>query len=576
MQWGADGSSQPVHEVTERRGVLVPMRDGTRLSVDIHLPTTPEPVPVILTITPYDNNNTRPEARWWAARGYAFVAVDVRGRYDSEGDFDPFDARHKTDGYDVVEWIAEEAWSTGRVGMVGASYCAWTQWWTASTAPPHLVAIAPAVGQPDQFENIPYQNGVIAGWLADWSAGMSGRAFQINETSWSSGAEDAPPSPFIDTNRRRGYESTPWFEEMYRRTLSTDPYWEGISYQSPAGFERIQVPALCVTGWFDCAHAGSPLNYRGMADHGGTEAARRPMLVIGPWNHTYNQPVADHDYGPEAVIDLDGLTLRWYDYHLKGIDTGIQREDPVRTFVMGADTWRSAPDWPLPDTDLTRLYLTARSGANSSRGDGELVDAPATEGSDSYLYDPRTPTVENYDEQREHGGLMMGPVDTRQSASGAEVLVYTTPPLTDAVEVIGPLEAVIYASTSARDTDWYVRLVDIHPDGTSLLLADGALRARSSDPSDDGRFSSSELFDIEPDEIRRYTVRFWRGTANRFELGHRIGVEISSSWYPYYYPNFNTGADNLATVELSDAVSARQTIYHGPSHPSHILLPVVR
>lgn len=569
MQWGSDRSSQAIHEVVERRGVLVPMRDGTRLSLDIYLPKISKPAPTILTITPYDNNNERTTARWWAARGYTFVAVDLRGRYDSEGEYDTFDARHKTDGYDIVEWIAEQPWSTGRVGMVGASYGAWTQWWTASTQPPHLVAIAPMVGQPDQFENIPYQNGVIAGWLADWSAGMSGRAFQVTERSWYSPDEIAPPSPFIETNRRRGFESAPWFEEMYKRNLSTDPYWQAIAYQGPEGFDRIQVPALCGTGWFDCAHAGSPLNYQGLRSHGGS------MLVIGPWNHSYNEPIADHDFGPEAVVDLNGLVLRWYDHHLKGIDTGIDREDPVRTFVMGADTWRSSADWPPPEAESTKLYLASGSGANSLHGDGELVATPAHDGSDSYDYDPRVPTVETYDPRREHGGLMMGPIDTRSSAEGHEVLVYRSAPLTQAVEVVGPLEAVLYASTSARDTDWYARLVDIHPDGTSWLLADGALRARSADPDDGGRFTPSQLFEVTPEEVRKYTVRFWRGTANVFAVGHQIGIEISSSWYPYFYPNFNTGDDNLATTELSSAVIARQTVHHGPSYPSHIVIPRV-
>lgn len=566
MLWATDTSSQPVHGTIQRRGVLVPMRDGTRLSLEIVLPQITEPAPTILTITPYDNNNMRAKGAWWAARGYAFVAADLRGRYDSEGEFDPFDARHKTDGYDLVEWIAEQDWATGRVGMVGASYEAWTQWWTASTAPPHLVAIAPAVGQPDQFENVPYQNGVISSWLANWAAGMSGRAFQITEGGWESFGDGAPPAPFIEANRRRGFEGTPWFEEMYRRNLSTDPYWEGISYQGPEGFGSIQVPALCMTGWFDCAHSGSPLNYRGLREHGGTDAARRPMLVIGAWNHTYNEPVAGHDFGPEAVVDLDGLVLRWYDHHLKGMDNGIDTEEPVRTFVMGADRWRASGDWPLPETRFTPLYLAAGAG---------LADAPGEDGSDAYEYDPRNPTADHYDDHYEHAGLMMGPADTSESAATDAVLSYRTPVLTEAVEVIGPLEAVLYASTSARDTDWYVRLVDIHPDGSSVLLADGALRAMSSDPDDDGRFSSEALFPVVPDEVRRYTVRFWRGTANRFEAGHRIGVEISSSWYPYFYPNANTGADNVATVGAGEAVVARQTVHFGPSYPSHVVLPVV-
>lgn len=575
MQWASEGSSQPDHEVVERRGALVPMRDGTRLSLDVFLPRGVERAPTILTITPYDNNTERAVATWWATRGYAFVAVDLRGRYDSEGEFDMFDARHKTDGYDLVEWSAAQPWSTGRVGMVGASYGAWTQWWTASLAPPHLVAIAPMVGQPDQFENIPYQHGVIASWLADWSAGMSGRTFQVTPGSWWSPDADEVPSPFRDVNRRRGFESAPRVEGLYDRPLSTDPYWRAIAYQGDEGYARIRVPALCGTGWFDCAHAGTPLNYVGMRDHGATDAARRPRLVIGAWNHLYNKPIPGEHYGPDAVVDLDGLVLRWYDHHLKGVDTGLLDDDPVRVFVMGANTWRSAADWPLPDTEFSKLYLRSDAGANSSRGDGGLIGSPGADGSDTYVYDPRTPTVDGYDEKRERIGQMAGAVDTRPAALGEEVLVYRTEPLTEPVDVIGPLEAVLYASTSARDTDWYVRLVDIHPDGRSALLADGSLRARSADPDAEGRYDSSRLFDVEPDAVRKYTVRFWRGTANRFEVGHRIGVEISSSWYPYYYPNFNTGADNLATVELRDAVVARQTIHHGGAYPSHVVLPVV-
>src|SRR5262245_51639988 len=175
--------SEARFEVGERRGVLIPMRDGVRLSVDIYTPKTAGKLPAILSITPYDNNYLLSDGRWYASRGYVVVGADSRGRYDSEGAFDPFDPKHKTDGYDLVEWIAKQPWSNGKVGRIGGSYGGWTQWWTASTVPPHLAAIAPEVAPPDAFENAPYQNGVLlGGWMFDWVAMMSGRTMQIVDT----------------------------------------------------------------------------------------------------------------------------------------------------------------------------------------------------------------------------------------------------------------------------------------------------------------------------------------------------------------------------------------------------------
>jgi putative CocE/NonD family hydrolase len=300
------------------------------------------------------------------------------------------------------------------------------------------------------------------------------------------------------------------------------------------------------------------------------------VLVIGPWNHAANAPVAGVDYGPDATIDMEGVIVRWFDRYLKGVDNGVDREPPVRVFVMGENRWYAEDDWPLPQTVFTRYYLASSGVANSLKGDGVLTTTPpADEASDSYVYDPRAPTLDASNGYHAHNGHLDGPLDTRLSAIGDDVLVYQTAPLEAPLEVTGPIEATLYAATSAADTDWFVRLVDVHPDGRSLLLADGALRARSSDPENEGRFNAARLTSIEPGTITRYTIRFWRGTANLFLPGHRIRIEISSSWFPYFLPNLNTGADNLALVPLSDAVVARQTIHHGPSHASHVLLPVI-
>jgi hypothetical protein len=569
------------YDVMEERGVLVTMRDGARLSTDIYSPRTTGRLPAILGITPYDNDVLRADARWFASRGYVVVAADSRGRYDSDGTFDPFDSKHKTDGYDLVEWIAGQPWSNGKVGMIGGSYGAWTQWWTASTAPPHLAAIAPIVAPPDPFENVPYQNGVLTGGnFTDWCALIAGRTRQAAEDGvyggWPLRRHALSHTPYIDINAHRGMRNAPWFHEVYRHNKSTDPYWEGIAYQRQDDYARMTVPSLSITGWFDENHPGTPMNYVGMTQFAATAAARRPHMIIGPWTHGINtRAVGSVDFGPEATIDVNGYICRWFDHFLKGIDNEVASDAPVYVFVMGANRWRAALEWPLPQAQLTKYYFDSNGHANSLKGDGVLTTtAPGVDGRDCYTYDPRRPTRDPFDG---HASMAIsgGPADTRLSAIEDSVLVYQTPPLESAVEVVGPIEAVLYASTSARDTDWFVRLVDVQPDGYSRLLAEGAMRARNRDPAQDGEFNAAQLSVIEPGRVYRYVIRFWRGTANLFQRQHRIRVEISSSWYPSFLPNLNAGADNLALVSMCDAVVAEQIVHHGPRHTSHIVLPVI-
>jgi putative CocE/NonD family hydrolase len=569
-RYDASASAPRPDRIKELRNVGVEARDGVRLSVDLYLPRGDRPLAAILALTPYDNGELRADARWFVEHGYAYVAADQRGRYDSAGVYDPFDGRHKDDGYDLVEWIAAQPWCTGKVGMTGGSALGWTQWWTASAAPPHLAAILPLVAPGDPFENVPYQHGVlVGGWFPDWAAMMTGGSAHVigpgGYAGWGANREvQHRHTPYSDINAARGIAGGGSYREWLLRHRSDDPYWEAISYEGEERFGRIGVPSLGVGGWFDVVLPGTPLNYSGMRRFGSTPEARRPLMIIGPWTHGINQRVVGGvDFGPDAVIDLDGLTLRWFDHHLRGADNGIDREPPVRVFVMGENAWRELPDWPPPDSVPTPLYLAPEGALSWTH--------PETAGADGYVHDPRDPVPSVADSG---GGNLDGPVDTSAVALRDDVLVYRTPVLETAVEVVGPLEAVLFASTSARDTDWLVRLVDIQPDGRSLLLAEGALRARNSAPDDDGRFDGTRLTEIEPDAVRKYTVRFWRDTANVFLPGHRIGVEISSSWFPFFLPNLGTGADNLATVTVEEAVVARQGVYHGGDHASHILLPL--
>lgn len=569
--------SKTEHSVSESLGVKVPMRDGVHLVVDIFRPAGAGKYPAVLVQTPYNRLVFRRRAEWFAQRGYVVVNVDSRGRFDSEGDWDPFSALHKTDGYDLVEWIAKQPWCTGRVGTYGASYMGWTQWWTASQAPPSLKCIVPEVAPPDHFFNAPYQHGVLVSWAVDWAGAMSGRRPNPAAKGAYGGfaatrAADYKLLPYIELDDRRKHGDTKWFDTWINQNTAAGSYWKAIAYQTPADYARVRAPSLAVTGWFDANYPGTPLNYLGMKQHGATPELQRPRLVIGPWEHGFNKKlnVEGIDFGPQAVIDWDGYVCRWFDYHLKQRDNGVVNDPPVHVFVTGRNEWRAASDWPLPETQWTKYYLHGGGKANGSAGDGTLSTvAPQDEPADHYTYDPETPTPS----PAFTNGHIDGPRDVRDSAKRADVLVYTTPPLEDDVEVVGPITARLFAATSARDTDWMVRLIDVYPDGRAMFLCDGVMRARHRDPQRDGAFNAERLSTLEPGTVYPYTIEFWRGVGNVFAKGHRIRVEISSSYYPYYLRNLNTGADNIGLE--TKTVAAQQTVHHDRDRPSHVVLPII-
>ncbi len=570
--------SPPKYALRESRGHKAPMRDGVKLSVDFYRPEGTGRHPAILIHTPYSNNapGWTARARWFARRGYLVAISDCRGRFDSEGDWDPFGAKHKTDGHDLVEWLARQPGCSGKVGMMGPSYMGWTQWWTATQAPPALKAIVPEVAPPDQLVNGPYQNGILVGWMMDWAASQAGRTTQVVGPGPYGGftatrQRDFRELPYLKLCERRGALDAPWFATWIRDNLATSAYWRGISYQTPASYARVTVPALNVTGWFDANHPGAPMNYAGLKRYGATAEARRPRLVIGPWMHGWNttRRLSGIDFGPGAIIDWDGYVCRWFDHYLKGIDNGVEKDPPVHVFVMGRNRWHAARDWPLPQTRRTKYYLHGGGRANSLDGDGTLgTAAPEDEPADTYVHDPADPVPDAFT-----NGHIDGPIDTRKGAARKDVLVYSTPALAEDVEVTGPVEAKLFAATSARDTDWMMRLIDVYPDGRCALLCDGVMRARCRDPKNHGAFTGQVLSEIRPDEVYEYTLAFWRGTGNVFGKGHRIRIEVSSSFFPYYLPNPGTGEDNVGLQ--TRRVKARQRVLHDARHPSHVVLPVI-
>jgi len=565
------------YSVIEARNERVEMRDGARLVVDVFRPDAEGRFPAVLCQTPYNKNGLATRAKWFAARGYVVVNSDSRGRFESEGEWDPFSPLHKTDGYDLVEWIARQGWSNKRVGAYGLSYMGWTQWWTATQAPPSLRCIVPEVAPPDQFHNGPYQNGVLVCWAVDWAGVMAGRTPNVVGKGAYGGfgatrLADYMKTPYIELDDRRKHGHTSWFDTWIRQNLASGEYWRAIAYQTPADYARVTVPSLAISGWFDANFPGTPMNYLAMKRHGDTPEARRPRLVIGPWEHIINrnQKAAGVDFGPQAIIDWDGYVCRWFDHHLKEIPNGVLDDPPVHVFVMGHNRWRTAADWPLPGTQFTKFYLHGGGKANGSAGDGLLsTEPPGDEPPDAYTYDPADPTPS----PPFANGHIDGPRDVRASAARPDVLVYTTPPLEEEVEVVGPITAKLYASTSAGDTDWMVRLVDVHPDGYAGFLCEGLMRARHRDPSEDGKFNPDRLSTIEPGKVYPYTIEFWRATGNAFAKGHRIRIEISSSYFPYYLRNLNTGADNVGLE--TESVVAQQTVHHDRDAASHVVLPVI-
>jgi putative CocE/NonD family hydrolase len=388
--------SQPEHEVAIERKVMARMRDGVELAADLFRPRAEGKFPTVLVRTPYGRGPSGLEHGYrFARRGYAVVVQDVRGRFDSGGSFEPM--RHETeDGSDTLDWIAAQPWSDGKVGMIGGSYLGFVQWAAAKSGNPHLLALVPEVSPPDPQYNIPYLGGVFfmsSVWWArvvDDMANLGGG----EKIDWMA---KLGTLPLGDLDKAFGLRST--FLDDWLAHAPHDPWWEPQSYQRD--YARLDVPALNLSGWYDGDQPGAPMNFTGMRARGGSERARKGQwLLMGPWTHFFNSSthIGDLDFGPDAVVDLEAVTLRWFDHYLKGIDNGVEREDPVLVFVMGENEWHREKDWPLPQTKWMKLHLGGAGKANLREGGGTLVLAPE-KGSppDHFSYDPLSPRGDGAD-----------------------------------------------------------------------------------------------------------------------------------------------------------------------------------
>ena len=555
------------------------MRDGTTLYADIYRPVGDGPFPVILMRLPYNKAKAETSAyahpAWYARHGYMVVVQDVRGRWASEGEFYPF--RHEmTDGYDSVEWAARLPGANGKVGMYGFSYVGATQLLAAIMQPPHLTCICPGLTPSQYYEDWAYNGGAFA--LAvnlSWVIGLAtvttrrlGLA-DLERELWeakaiiSNGYNYLPLAeyPLLKENNIAPY----YFDWLAHPEY--DEYWHATSVDQR--FDQIKVPALHIGGWYDIFRDGTIKNFLGIQRQGADEQTRQNQrLLIGPWLHSpWTRFVGQLDFGEAVGRVIDDMQLCWFNYWLKGIDSGLMDEPPVRVFLMGDNVWRSESQWPPADVVFVKYYLHSQGRANSLMGDGRLdTMAPEDESPDIYAYDPRLPVPSLGGHSCCSPALApMGPKDQREVELDHQVLVYTTEPIGHDVTVMGPVTATLWAASSAVDTDFTVKLVDVYPDGRAINLTEGIIRARYRD-------SLSKASLLEPYQVYQFKIEVGN-TCAVFKAGHRIRVEISSSNFPHWDRNTNTG-HKLGEDSYIDMIVATQVIFHDFQQPSHITLPI--
>lgn len=540
-------------ELTRRFNVSVPLRDGVVLKADLTLPGE-LPAPAVVIRTPYGKTGELPAKRatMLANGGYAALLVDVRGRGDSEGEFDPY-RNDGPDGADVIAWAAAQDWCDGGVATYGGSYGGAIQWLTALEQPPALRAMVAMVSPSDPFVEDP--TGVPGPMHLNWFRLVDGRMPQHRgDVEW---MRVYAHRPLLTMDEAAGFVSPQWREQLRHTTL--DDWWQARSYQRRIA--EIDVAVLHVSGWYDDEEIGTPLNFSSLV---AAERARQ-RLLMGPWGHAVNttRTLGEVDFGPDALIDLDRYVLDFLDRHVRGKTSEPDAEAepaPVRIFVMGVNEWRDEQQWPPASAESFTFYLSSGGRANSRFGDGVLASSPITddEPPDEWIHDPDRPVPFITDESSAQIG---GPDDYAGVETRGDVLVYTSEPLSQAVELIGPVRLVAHVETSAADTDVTAKLLDVHPNGFAQRLCDGLVRLRY-------RNGFDQIATVKPGEVYEVEVIMW-DTCVRIAAGHRLRVEVASSAFPKFAVNLGTGGD---MVTETDGVIATNRLWHTPARPTRLLV----
>ncbi len=554
---------QPPPPLRYRFNVLTPMRDGVRLAANLYLPEKEGKYPVILIRTPYGKGREQQDALYFAARGYAVLVQDVRGRNDSDGEWYPW-VNEGNDGYDTIEWAAKQPWSNGKVVTYGASYLGMDQWQAAGQDPPHLSAMVPIVAPADPYFGVFHPGGAFEyATMLTWNFINSRRTDLLPAIPLVKWPDVFRHLPISETAAFSGNETTYYHDWIEHNTR--DAYWAKMSWSSAA--TKTHVPVFNVAGWFDIFHAGGLENYRNLMQHSPPDVRNAHRLLVGPWAHGGpTQKLGDVDFGRAAAVDMRAKVVLWLDRYVKGEWNRADYDPPIELFFLGANEWRPEKSWPPPGVIAQRLYLRSQGNAAGQHGSGRLTaNPPISEPPDAYTFDPQNPVPTA-------GGatccdprlVPWGPVNQNPVETRSDVLVYTSEPLESDQTVAGDTEAHLFASSSARDTDWSVRLVDVAPDGTALKLTDGILRARFRDSYEDPKL-------LEPGKVYEFVIRL-APIAAVFKKGHRIRVDVTSSDFPRYSRNTNTGGIPELETRFQ---TAKQTIYHDRARSSYIVLPVL-
>jgi putative CocE/NonD family hydrolase len=532
------------------------MRDGINLATYIWLPQKGTQRPALLVRSPYGlyygpgkDTFKRYKLQAYVDNGYAVVIQDTRATGESAGTFS-FYLSDGLDGYDTIEWIAKQPWSSGRVGMDGPSYLGAVQWLAARERPPHLQCIAPTAPSGEYFEELPYIGGAFR---LEWALPYLASVLKLDtkDLDWQSVFRHRPLNT-ADSKFPGGIGQ--YREWLAHPTL--DRYWKRLYFEAP-DFAAIKIPFLTVTGWFDADQPGTLHYWHGMDAAGHSQGT----LIIGPWEHTQTylggeEHVGSMSFSESSVIDIQRERIAFFDRCLKD-DTHESAPPRARVFITGSNEWRSFDQYPPRAVKQVAYYYTSDRGANTRSGDGSLVTTrPVAVHTDKYVFDPRQPAT------YPKGIADMGDIEQRQ-----DVLVYSSGPLPKPLTILGPITVELYAATDGRDTDWVVSVADVHPDGTSVGLNEGGgiLRARYR------RGYEQEIL-LKPGAVEKYAIKVW-DLGHTFLPGHRVRVHVTSSRYPLVNPNQNTGNPVASDVDWR---TARQTIYLGGDRASHILLPVLK
>jgi putative CocE/NonD family hydrolase len=590
-------------EIRKERSVFVPMRDGVRLSTDLYFPVGVEgKVPVILVRTPYGKEGTYPYGGMiplLVQQGYIVAIQDARGRYESEGRYRVRYSDRK-DGYDTIDWLIRQPWSDGQVATFGCSYLGETQITLAAEKHPNHVAMMPMAsaaayndaGRPfTSFDGGVLELAQTAGWfMSSGSTVFHGPPAWLDRQEWFQSEQanmfntgyESPRSlsdsaklmeiyktlPIVDMVSQTGMRYTD-YEDFVTNTPESDYFDEGDWIRTDDTFDT---PALYIDSWYDFGVAESIKMFNQMREHAESEEAREnQFIILTPSTHcawagaTENTVIGERDLG-DARKEFVDIYLKWYEHWLKGVDNGITDMPRVQYYLMGLNEWRSAESWPVEGTTYRKYFLTSGGRANSRYGDGALMEAAPTEAaSDSFVYDPATPVptlggnVCCTGMETGAGGYDQATIEMRN-----DVLVYTSAPIEDGIEVTGFLEVVLYVSSDAKDTDFTAKLVDVYPDGRAFNLQEGAKRMRfREDLRRKVWMEDGEVYEIHLD---------LHATSNYFDKGHRVRLEVSSSNFPRWSRNLNTGGNNY---DESEGRPANNTVHHSAEHPSHVILPVV-